>query len=96
MVRIFNEMILRLLQRLPKSQYAMVTKCYALKKPQPDEIAEMEEMESHDWGTTTEKDMLQRNYTSMYREYEYWSEHVMNGEECVSIEIARVKKVSKK
>jgi len=36
--------------------------------------------------------MLQRNYNSMYREYEYWSEHVMNGEECISIEIARVKK----
>jgi len=38
------------------------------------------------------KTKKQRNYTSMYREYEYWSEHVMNGEECISIEIARVKK----
>lgn len=82
-------MILGLLQRFPKRQYAMSTH-YHMKKTQPHEMAEMEEKESHDWGNVTKRDTSFED-----TEYDYWSEQVSNKGECISMEIARVKKVSK-
>lgn len=48
-------MIRNLLQNLPKRQFVLTTRNH-MNTPQPHEVAESEEKDSHSWGKVTEKD----------------------------------------